>query len=460
MVMVPVPVYLAPLVHQMLASHGVPSTPQMPITGQHHLGMYTWHQMSSSEFRRAPTVPGAAIHAVVEEVFHDAHSPRVAASEQHLQDHAASLRSHGEFDGTLPANIGGATHDPPTQSLATVRGSAQAGIPNFATLTNSAVTSHTLSSPLVASVDSISADSNGGADDLVSVNGPVAAEGIATAEGVATPHGILSADGTVTTDSNAQDCKGRKRAKSRTSTNKESLPRANKPRAELIAHDFAAMEAENEMILAQDESGTWDKGVRRFHASADNAARVLAWVVENTSRKLSVVATDALLLDGFHEWDAVHATTLNDARQLQHTFVIARAQRRAALRSIPGFAELVAEAQEAIESMQLADAPEELEWLTGHILNQGDVNARFEYHRDTNEERNKHTGRRDRRVVYTAIVKLNRGGCTSMEVCGQPEVFYHSPGGSGVIFRSKLHHRTEKAEQGIWKLALFFGVFL
>ena len=45
------------------------------------------------------------------------------------------------------------------------------------------------------------------------------------------------------------------------------------------------MEAENETILAQDESGKWDKGVRRFHASADNAAKVLAWVVENTSRK-------------------------------------------------------------------------------------------------------------------------------------------------------------------------------
>ena len=120
----------------------------------------------------------------------------------------------------------------------------------------------------------------------------------------------------------------------------------------------------------------------------------------------------------------------------------------------------MADAQLAIKSLQLTDAPEKLEWLTGHILNQGDVNARFEYHQDTGEERNKETGRRDRRVMYTAIVKLNHGGCTSMEVCGEPEVFYHSPSGSGVIFRSNLHHRTEKAEQGIWKLALFFGVFM
>ena len=110
--------------------------------------------------------------------------------------------------------------------------------------------------------------------------------------------------------------------------------------------------------------------------------------------------------------------------------------------------------------MQLHDTPEALEWLTGHILNQGDVNARFEYHQDTNEERKDRGGRRDRRVLYTVIVKLNRGGCTSMRVCGQPEVFYHARGGSGVVFRSDLHHRTEKAEPGVWKLALFFGVFV
>ena len=47
-----------------------------------------------------------------------------------------------------------------------------------------------------------------------------------------------------------------------------------------------------------------------------------------------------------------------------------------------------------------------------------------------------------------------------MQVCGHPEVFYLAPGGSGVIFRSDLHHRTEKAEPGIWKIALFFGIFL
>ena len=156
----------------------------------------------------------------------------------------------------------------------------------------------------------------------------------------------------------------------------------------------------------------------------------------------------------------MHAGVQDEERQLQHTFVIARAQRRRALKAIPGLVDIVNTAKAAIVSMELQDTPREPEWLTAHILNQGDVNARFEWHQDTNEERKETSGRRDRRVLYSAIVKLNRGGDTSMQVCGHPEVRYHSPAGSGILFRSDLHHRTEKAEHGVWKLAMFFGVFL
>ena len=223
--------------------------------------------------------------------------------------------------------------------------------------------------------------------------------------------------------------------------------------------NFKDMEKENAAILGQDDPSPWKNGVARFNADRASAAKVLAWLVENTSRKLSVIATDALTLDGFHNWDAVHAGALDDERQLQHTFVIARAERHRALKVIPGLAQLVDASKAAIESLHLKDTPKKLEWLTGHILNQGDVNARFEWHQDTNEERKEMGGRRDRRVLYSAIVKLNRGGCTSMQVCGKPEVYYHSPEGNGVLFRSDLHHRTEKAEPGVWKLAMFFGVF-
>ncbi len=223
---------------------------------------------------------------------------------------------------------------------------------------------------------------------------------------------------------------------------------------------FESMDVENTRVLTQDEHGTWNHGVRRFRINGQSASDMLSWVVENTSRTLSTITSDGLWLDGFQNWDAVHSGGLDAARQLQHTFMISRAHRRCALKIIPGLNSIVAAAQAEIESMHLHDNPQTLKWLNGHILNQGDVNARFTYHQDTTEERNVVGGRRDRHVLYTAIIKLNHGGCTSMQVCGHPEVFYLAPGGSGVIFRSDLHHRTEKAEPGIWKIALFFGIFL
>ena len=232
------------------------------------------------------------------------------------------------------------------------------------------------------------------------------------------------------------------------------------PHIALPSCDFESMDAENTRVLTQDEPRTWHNGMRRFRIVGPSTAEMLSWVVENTSRTLSTITTDTLWLDGFHNWDAVHSEALDASRQQQHTFVISRTQRRRALKSIPGLHRIVAAVQAEIESLHLHDTPGRLEWLTGHILNQGDVNARFTYHQDTAEERNAVGGRRDRRVLYTAIIKLNHGGCTSIRVCGQPEVFYLAPGGSGVIFRSDLHHRTEKAEPGIWKIALFFGVFL
>lgn len=442
-VMVPVPMQLVSHVHQMLASYGVmPSGHAMHISSQYPLDACSWYHMTPSGYRRVPSAHVTTIHEVVREANIE------ITPTAHMQKCPDVVPTHEAPNDRTSTNVERPTTSHPIQTSVTIQKSVQTDAPNAAIHTTCAVKIRTLTSTNgISPTEGIAA-----ADVIAAADGSAAADDIA-ADDAAAADDIAAADGIT-----AQECKKRKCAN--TKIRNDSMPRTKKPQAELLVQDFAAMEAENTAILAQDSPGTWDKGICRFRASAESAAKVLAWVVENTSRKLSVVATDALLLDGFHAWDAVHATTPNDDRQLQHTFVVGRAQRRAALKAIPGFADLVNSAQQAIKSMQLADTPRELEWLTGHILNQGDVNARFEYHQDTNEERNKETGRRDRRVKYTAIVKLNRGGCTSMEVCGKPEVFYHSPGGSGVIFRSDLHHRTEKAEQGIWKLALFFGVFM
>lgn len=238
------------------------------------------------------------------------------------------------------------------------------------------------------------------------------------------------------------------------------IPRILLPSRDFESHDFVSMDVQNTWVLTQDKPTTWHNGIKRFRISASSAAEMLSWVVENTSRTLSTITAGTLCLNGFHNWDAVHSQTHNALRQQQHTFVISRTQRKRALKTIPELNNIVATVQAEIVSMYLHDTPERLEWLTAHILNQGDINARFTYHQDTTEERDAPGGRCDRHVLYTAIIKLNRGGCTSMRVCGQPEVFYLAPAGTGVIFRSDLHHRTEKAEPGIWKIALFFGVFL
>ena len=100
------------------------------------------------------------------------------------------------------------------------------------------------------------------------------------------------------------------------------------------------------------------------------------------------------------------------------------------------------------------------EWLHAHTLCQDDPNARFSVHQDTTEAFPEENMPPDRRVLYTVVIKLNEGGTSSMQVCGQGEVFYRRSSGGGFLFRSELHHRTCRASCGVWKLALFFGHML
>lgn len=434
MVMVPVPMHLVPRVNQLLASYAATPSAPSTSTSELHPSLCSLHPISRSEQPRDSKVHNETTREIAQQ---DPIGNRITPRSC-VETGSAEAAIH-ESDAIAFVYVGRAAQRGRAQMKVAIGKSLQTRSPR-------AITRSTLQKAEMSI--RISSSNTASHDSPPDVQ-------VATA----TAGDTMKVDGLMATTDDFVRERSNERTIAQTNPTNTLATRAKKSRTEKIEADFATMESDNEAILAQDRDGTWDKGVCRFNASAESAAQVLAWVVENTSRKRSVVATDALSLDGFHEWDAVHASTPNDARQLQHTFVISRRQRRAAIRVIPGLATLVSEAQKAIESMQLADTPATLKWLTGHILNQGDVNARFEFHQDTNEERDKETGRRDRRVMYTAIIKLNFGGCTSMEVCGQPEVFYHSLGGSGVIFRSNLHHRTEKAEQGVWKFAMFFGIF-
>ena len=95
---------------------------------------------------------------------------------------------------------------------------------------------------------------------------------------------------------------------------------------------------------------------------------------------------------------------------------------------------------------------------TRHTLDQGSGTARFADHQDTEEEVAVGARARDRRVVYTAVIALSDGGDTAMRILGHEELAFTGEAGSGVAFRSELWHRTERASEGVWKLALFLWV--
>ena len=98
--------------------------------------------------------------------------------------------------------------------------------------------------------------------------------------------------------------------------------------------------------------------------------------------------------------------------------------------------------------------------LHGHILDQGSGTARFADHQDTEEERVPGARAPDRRVVYTVVIALSDGGDTAMRILGQEAIAFTGEAGSGVAFLSELWHRTERASEGVWKLAIFYGYML
>ena len=117
-------------------------------------------------------------------------------------------------------------------------------------------------------------------------------------------------------------------------------------------------------------------------------------------------------------------------------------------------------AEEEAEVVGVAEASEAgeaggLQWLGGHVLNQGSEHTRFTSHQDIDEQYDA-AGRQDCRVIYTAVVQLSSTGRSAMCVLGKPPVSYDGAG-SGYIFPSATWHHTDSSEKGVWKLAFFFG---
>ena len=225
---------------------------------------------------------------------------------------------------------------------------------------------------------------------------------------------------------------------------------------------------ENAVALSSDPMGWWRNGVKRI-AVDQEAAEALHhhFTIGGRWKSGAGVRVGSKVLCGFGNYDAVHAAQLDPALQSEHTLMISPAHRTVALKYIPGLRQVVEQVLKMVDSLTRAQKTDSellrnrrVEWLNGHVLNQSNANARFDDHQDTSEEKAEEGGAPDRKVLYTAVIKLSRGGTTSMQVCGHNEVHYRVAPGSGLLFRSNLHHRTCKAEEGVWKLALFFGFFL
>ena len=125
---------------------------------------------------------------------------------------------------------------------------------------------------------------------------------------------------------------------------------------------------------------------------------------------------------------------------------------------IPGFAPLAADAAKKLPRTHDGDG-RSICLLHGHVLDQTSLMTQFADHQDTDEDRARGQRNPDRRVLYTVVIKLSRGGATSMRILGQDAVVYEAHPGTGVLFLSELWHRTETASPGTTKLTLFFGVW-
>ncbi|KAL1529032.1 hypothetical protein AB1Y20_010352 [Prymnesium parvum] len=67
--------------------------------------------------------------------------------------------------------------------------------------------------------------------------------------------------------------------------------------------------------------------------------------------------------------------------------------------------------------------------------------------------------RRQHASPTTRTPRRSDGVDSSMRVLGEEAVVFEGSG-SGFLFPSQLWHRTERAQAGVWKLAIFFGYWL
>jgi len=204
-----------------------------------------------------------------------------------------------------------------------------------------------------------------------------------------------------------------------------------------------------------------EHGTMRLALGVTHARALGTYLVDPSRRD----ANGHLLLDdgsgtalrGYSNYRATHQVeggrTHAAAEQGKHTIVIDDVDR--ARGGLPGLDALV----ESVHRQLPPHETHDLLPLHAHLLNQTSQTARFADHQDTEEEVAPGRRKPDRRIVYTAVLMLSDGVDSSMRVLGEEAVVFEGSG-SGFLFPSQLWHRTERAQAGVWKLAIFFGYWL
>ena len=223
----------------------------------------------------------------------------------------------------------------------------------------------------------------------------------------------------------------------------------------------------NAARLAAEPRRRWpDAGTRRFALGATHARQLLAYARDPGNRdkrgRLRLDDGRGTLLGGYGSYRGTHAVEVgeghSEAEQVAHTTLIPHERLDAALDGLPGLEALVEAGQRQLPEGVVDRRA--LVPLHGHILEQSSGAARFADHADTEEERAPGARAPDRRVVYTVVTLLSDGGDTAMRVLGQEPLVFTGEAGSGVAFLSELWHRTERASEGVCKLAFFYGYML
>ena len=169
-----------------------------------------------------------------------------------------------------------------------------------------------------------------------------------------------------------------------------------------------------------------------FEAATNSGKDGMLMVTDCTGRRWTTE-----YFQGYNSYGKTHADQLDAKEQSKFTTVLPGDRIDLLCSAIGGFSEMLSFCQEFAGSLQ---------FLSAHILRQDSPQARFRWHRDTEQGTN---------YVLTIVFLLSQTKST-MQVAGFEEVHYLGPG-SGVAFPSDSEHRSGHADPGTLKIAIFFG---